>query len=52
MSGAARFPDLMPRVASAVAMLAVGLGALWLGGWGLRLTLALVGAGIAWEVLR
>ena len=47
-----RFPDLLPRVASAVALLAVGLGGLWLGGWGLAVLLAVVGGLIAWEVLR
>ena len=49
---AGRFPDLAPRLASAVAMMAVGLGALWLGGWVLALCLAVVGGLIAWEVLR
>ncbi len=47
-----RFPDLAPRVASAVAMMAAGLGALWAGGWVLAGLLALVGGLIAWEVLR
>ena len=47
-----RFPDLAPRAASAVALMAVGLGALWAGGWVLAGLLALVGGLIAWEVLR
>ncbi|MGY6632310.1 MAG: phosphatidate cytidylyltransferase [Alkalilacustris sp.] len=47
-----RFADLAPRVVSALVLLAVGLGALWLGGWTLRALLALLAAGIVWEMMR
>ncbi len=49
---AGRFPDLAPRLASGVALLAVGGVALWLGGWVLAVLLAVLGGLIVWEVLR
>lgn len=47
-----RWNDLKPRVLSAIVMLAVGAGEIWLGGWWfLILMLALTGAMI-WELAR
>ncbi len=47
-----RFPDLVPRVASGLGLLVVGVAGLWAGGWVLAGLLAVAGGLIAWEVLR
>lgn len=44
--------DLGVRTASAVVMLAVAGGVLWLGGWPWRIFAALVAAGVLWEWRR
>ncbi len=52
MSGASKFDDLFPRVTSAVVMVAVGFGAVWIGG---PVFLALIGVIVGlmvWELAR
>ena len=44
-----RNADLPARVASAVVMVAIAGGALWLGGWGWALFVSAVGLGVMWE---
>ena len=51
MSGAT-WTDLMPRLASAVVMLAVGLGAIWLGGPAFKLLVILAVTAMLWELAR
>ena len=51
MNGAARWNDLAPRLTSAMVMLAVGGGALALGGLWLRVLLALVCGAMIWELI-
>lgn len=50
MSGG--FPDLAPRVASAVVMAALGLGAVWLGGWWFTALVLAAVAVMGWELHR
>lgn len=53
MTGAGgRFADLAPRVASGVAMAAVGLGAVWAGGWWFLALIVAVTAAMVWELSR
>jgi len=47
-----RTSDLRVRVVSAIVMLVVAGGALWLGGWAWRIFVILVGAGVLWEWQR
>lgn len=47
-----KLPDLVPRAASAVAMAAAGLAALWLGGWWFRLLVGAIVGLIVWELGR
>ncbi len=52
MSGAGRWSDLSTRIMSALAMVALGGGAIWAGAWVFALFLALLCAGMAWELTR
>ncbi len=52
MNGSDRWSDLSARIMSALMMVAVGFGAIWAGGWVFALFLALVCAGMAWELTR
>ena len=47
-----RFGDLAPRVASGVALAAVGLGATWAGGWLFLALVVVVTALMVWELAR
>jgi phosphatidate cytidylyltransferase len=47
-----RFGDLAPRVASGVALAAVGLGATWAGGWAFLALVVVVTALMVWELAR
>jgi len=49
---AVRTSDLPKRAASAVVMLAVAGGALWVGGWTWNVLVALVALGVLWEWAR
>jgi len=52
MSGKADFSDLMPRVLSAIVMLAVCAGSLWLGGDVFALVLIIAAGLMGWEMSR
>lgn len=52
MSGAGRWSDLLPRIASAVIMLAVGGFAVWSGGGIFTAMIALCCGGMVWELAR
>ncbi len=45
-----RWGDLMPRIISALVMVAVGLGAIWAGGLVFTLVIALCCGGMVWEL--
>lgn len=47
-----KWADLGPRITSAIAMLAVGLTVVWLGGVWFFVLVALVGGGMIWELSR
>lgn len=52
MSGAGKWGDLRARIASAVVMVAVGVGAVWIGGLWFTLLVAVIGGGMIWELGR
>ncbi len=47
-----KFPDLGPRLASAAALVAVGLAAVWAGGWWFLALVSLSAAVMVWELHR
>ncbi len=51
-SGGGRWGDLAPRIGSAIVMLALGAGALWLGGLVFALTIAALAGLMVWELVR
>lgn len=51
-SNSERWNDLKPRVLSAVVMLAVGAGEIWLGGWWFLILMTLLTAAMIWELAR
>ncbi len=51
-ASAGRWGDLRLRIASAVVLAPLGLGAIWVGGWWFAAIAAAVGVGIAWEWAR
>ncbi|WGI20691.1 phosphatidate cytidylyltransferase [Amylibacter sp. IMCC11727] len=52
MSGAPDFSDLMPRIVSAVALIVIGLGCMWVGGDAFGVLLIVAAGLMAWEVSR
>jgi phosphatidate cytidylyltransferase len=46
------FDDLRTRLISAMVMVAVGIGAIWLGGWVFLLLLSIAGGVMIWELAR
>ena len=52
MSDARQWQDLMPRVLSAIVMVAVGATVLWLGGWSFTLVACAVCGLMIWEAAR
>ncbi len=52
MNASSQWQDLMPRILSAVVMMAVGAVAIWFGGWLFRLTVCAVGGLMVWEAAR
>ncbi|MFC7703741.1 phosphatidate cytidylyltransferase [Plastorhodobacter daqingensis] len=50
MIGSGKFQDLAPRFGSAIIMAAVGIGAIWAGGVWFLLLVALIVAGMIWEL--
>lgn len=52
MSGKADFSDLLPRVISAIVMLAIGAGSLWIGGDVFALVLIIAAGLMGWEMSR
>ena len=52
MAAVSKWGDLAPRILSAIAMIAVGGAALWLGGFWFALLAILVSGGMIWEMAR
>lgn len=52
MSGKADFSDLMPRIVSAVALVLVGLGCMWVGGDAFGILLIIAAGLMGWETSR
>ena len=52
MTAKADFSDLMPRIVSAVAMVLVGLGCMWVGGDAFGVLLIIAAGLMGWEVSR
>jgi len=52
MSDTGRWSDLATRLASALVMVAIGGGAVWIGGWAFHLLLVLVCGMMTWELWR
>ncbi|MGY3436909.1 MULTISPECIES: phosphatidate cytidylyltransferase [unclassified Marinovum] len=52
MATGGNWDDLIARVGSAIVMVAVGLVAIWLGGWVFRIGVALVCGAMVWELMR
>lgn len=47
-----KWDDLITRLGSAVVMVAVGMVAIWIGGWVFGLLVALIGGAMTWELVR
>lgn len=52
MALSAKWDDLVARLGSAVVMVAVGLLAIWMGGWVFRLLVAAICGAMIWELMR